>query len=778
LLHTIYFYEEEIMRKQLIINNFLYLFCTIFILLSANSSIADDALFDKGLHLYKKGELKQSGVIFEELLKQLDINNNLEKYVDVITYLGNIYQDLGYHQRSIDLIESVLHDVEKSGNQVAHVRLLSQLGDLHFSLGQMGKVIDYFLKAVEEAKKTENPELIASVYNNVANALAVDKDYKTASFLFEEALVQLEKSTDDDLRATILINLLRLEYAKKNYKTVVANLEGVILQIAQMKDSHQKTKNLISISLFIKSLRKELNLDNDVTLQNSMYVALSEAQAIATELSDHRNVSYAYGYMAQLYEAEKRYAEALRLTRSAVFYAEMCNAPEALYLWQWQLGRIFKAQGKVDEAEKAYNKSIKTLNPIRQELFIGYRTKQDFFNTNVKPVYLGLAELILDKAEAAQDPVQREKFLMEARDTMETLKTAELEDFFKDECVSAKSGNENKLVRSPEHTAILYPITLSSKLALLLTLPNEMHYVAVTVELKKLSETIINYRKKLQTRPNNRFLYDSMQIYNWVIKPVEDKLIENDVTTLVVAPDGVLRLIPFSTLYDSKKFLIQKYAISTIPAISLTDATPMDKENFEILLGGLAEGRQGFSPLPSVPAELRDIKKIMNSKILIKDKDYTIPNITETFKNNDYSIVHIATHGVFGGAPETSFLLTYESKLNMNLLEKLIGLSKYRKQKVELLTLSACQTALGNERAAMGLAGVAVKAGVKGVIATLWFVDDEATSIAIREFYRQLRKPGLTKAQAMQNVQKKLISQRRYWHPLYWAPFLVIGSWM
>jgi len=766
------------MQKQSLINYFICLSGTFLILLCANATNADDALFDKGLHLYKKGELKQSGVIFEQLFSQLDINDNLEKYVDVITHLGNIYQDLGYHQRSIDLITPVLHDVEKSGHQVAHVRLLSQLGDLHFSLGQMGKVIDYFLKAVEEAKKTENPELIASVYNNVANALAVDKDYKTASFLFEEALVQLEKSTDDDLRATILINLLRLEYAKKNYKTVVANLEGVILQIAQMADSHQKVKNLISISLFIKSLRKQLNLKNDTTLQNSMYISLSEAQTIATELSDNRNASYAYGYMAQLYEAEKRYAEALRLTRSAVFYAELCNAPEALYLWQWQLGRLFKAQGKVEESQNAYNKSIKTLNPIRQELFIGYRTKQDFFNTNVKPVYLGLAELILDKAEAAQDPVQKEKYLMEARDTMETLKTAELEDFFKDECVSAKSVNKNKLVRSPEHTAILYPITLESKLALLLTLPNEMYYVAVSVELEELSKTIIAYRKKLQTRPNNRFLYDSMKIYDWVIRPVQDKLTENNITTLVVAPDGVLRLIPFSTLYDSKKFLIQKFAISTIPAISLTDASPMDKENCEILLGGLAEGRQGFSPLPSVPAELRDIKKIMNSKILIKDKDYTIPNITETFKNNEYSIVHIATHGVFGGAPETSFLLTYESKLNMNLLEKLIGLSKYRKQKVELLTLSACQTALGNERAAMGLAGVAVKAGVKGVIATLWFVDDEATSIAIREFYRQLRKPGLTKAQAMQNVQKKLIGQRRYWHPLYWAPFLVIGNWM
>ena len=113
----------------------------------------------------------------------------------------------------------------------------------------------------------------------------------------------------------------------------------------------------------------------------------------------------------------------------------------------------------------------------------------------------------------------------------------------------------------------------------------------------------------------------------------------------------------------------------------------------------------------------------------------------------------------------------------MNTLEYLMSLGKYRNHQVDLLTLSACQTALGNERAALGLAGVAVKAGVRSAVATLWNVDDEATSLAIRELYRQLRKDGMSKAKALQNAQKMLLSQRKYWHPLYWAPFLLIGNW-
>jgi len=411
-------------------------------------------------------------------------------------------------------------------------------------------------------------------------------------------------------------------------------------------------------------------------------------------------------------------------------------------------------------------------------LFKGYRLHQDVFNERVKPVYLGLADLLLKKAETITDKESRERLLMEARDTMELLKTAELEDFFGDECVTAMQTEETKLERTPPHTAVLYPIPLPDSLALLLILPDSIKMKRVSAGSEDIGKTVTQYRERLQTRVNNRFLYESKQLYDWIIRPVESELTAQEVDTLIIAPDGALRLIPFSTLNDGERFMIEKYAVGTIPAIRLTDMRPFAKQNMNLLLTGLSESRQGFSALPGVPGELRDIKEIMNAKGIIQNNEYTVEALTNKFKEEPYALIHIATHGVFGGTPEESFLLTYNDKLTMNILEKVINLGKFREQKVELLTLSACQTALGNERAAMGLAGVAVKAGVKGVIATLWFVDDEATSLAIREFYRQLKIPGLSKAKAMQNVQKQLIAQRRYWHPLYWGPFLVIGNWM
>ncbi len=430
------------------------------------------------------------------------------------------------------------------------------------------------------------------------------------------------------------------------------------------------------------------------------------------------------------------------------------------------------------QALSSYRKAVATLNPIRRELFAGFRMQNDTFNDFVKPVYLGLTELLLEQAGAMTDRGRMQRKLIEARDIMEMLKTAELEDFFKDECVTAMKSEKTSLERTPPHTAVLYPIPLPESLCLLLTTPDGIKNISVRVDSEELSEMAILYRKWLQTRTNNLFLHISRQLYDWLIRPIEAELAGNNIDTLLVAPDGPLRLIPFSTFHDGEKFLVEKFAIGTIPAISLTDLEPVKKEDMDILIGGLSEARQGFCALPSIKDELRDIKSIMNGRAMIQNKDYTIENLTNEFKGNEYAIVHIATHGVFGGTSDDSFLLSYDGRMTMDRLEDLIGLGRFRKQKVELLTLSACQTALGNERAALGLAGVAVKAGVKSAIATLWFVDDEATSLAIREFYRQFKQPGITKVKAMQKVQKKLIAQKRYWHPIYWAPFLVIGNWM
>lgn len=199
-------------------------------------------------------------------------------------------------------------------------------------------------------------------------------------------------------------------------------------------------------------------------------------------------------------------------------------------------------------------------------------------------------------------------------------------------------------------------------------------------------------------------------------------------------------------------------------------------------LGGLSKARQGFSSLPCAEYELENLQTLYktNSQLLL-NKTFTIPILDTNIENRDYSIVHIASHGQFSADLENTFILTYDDKLSMNKLEKLMDITTLEGKPVDLLTLSACETAVGDDRAALGLAGVALKAGVKSALASLWKVDDEATPAVVIEFYRQLRIPGISKAKALQNAQKMLLTDKkyvRYQHPYYWSAFLLIGNWL
>ena len=177
------------------------------------------------------------------------------------------------------------------------------------------------------------------------------------------------------------------------------------------------------------------------------------------------------------------------------------------------------------------------------------------------------------------------------------------------------------------------------------------------------------------------------------------------------------------------------------------------------------------------------IRKIMGSRQIMQDKAFTKDNLEKEFAAHEYGIAHISTHGYFGGTPDETDLQVYpDDKLPLDDLERLVSLGRFREEPLELMVLSACQTALGDERAALGLGGVAVKAGARRAIATLWSVNDDSTSELLTEFYRNLKTPErMSAAKALQAAQKKFVSRKdkpRYAHPFYWAPFLLIGSWL
>jgi len=286
------------------------------------------------------------------------------------------------------------------------------------------------------------------------------------------------------------------------------------------------------------------------------------------------------------------------------------------------------------------------------------------------------------------------------------------------------------------------------------------------------------FRRNLETRTTYAYLEQAQKLYDWLIRPTLGLLETNHISTLVIVSDGALRTIPFAALHDGKRFLIQDFDVAVVPGLSLVEPKPLVRGNAHLLLNGLSKGVQGFAPLDNVTNELHSIDQSYSSETLLNER-FTLAELERKLRDEQFSIVHIASHGQFNRDVHKTFVLTYDKKLTLNDLEVLIRPSQYRGQPVELLVLSACQTASGDDRAALGLAGIAIKAGARSALASLWFVNDQSTSALITEFYNQLHtSPGISKAQALRAAQIKLLSDRRYRHPCYWSPYLIIGNWL
>jgi CHAT domain-containing protein len=230
-------------------------------------------------------------------------------------------------------------------------------------------------------------------------------------------------------------------------------------------------------------------------------------------------------------------------------------------------------------------------------------------------------------------------------------------------------------------------------------------------------------------------------------------------------------------LHNGKKFLIQDYAIAITPGLNLTDPKPIRRDQVRVLALGLTESVQDFPGLPYVSGELQAIHELLGGRSLL-NQDFVVARVGEELRKEPFSILHIASHGHFGKDVEDTFVLAFDARLTMDLLGDYVGLFRFREEPLDLLTLSACETAAGDDRAALGLAGIAIRAGARSALATLWHVSDPASYRLVVEFYRRLQEPGVSRASALQAAQLALLKDPRYDHPCYWAPFLLINNWL
>ncbi|MCP4266424.1 MAG: CHAT domain-containing protein [Candidatus Brocadiaceae bacterium] len=745
-------------------------------LLTISKSSSPEVVMARGLSSFQQGKFEEA---ISSLIDAADLyarEDNLDKQLEALTHLSRAYESIGRYQNALKHLEFALLLAKESGDLVKTSSVLGSIGSVYIATGHGDKAYRYLKESLDMAEGMNYPGLSAVMLNNIGNLYTSQKKYKEAIDSYMESMVLAQIIDNHSLISRTLINAAKASMLEGEYKQANGLLDKALEPCRGMIDSYDKAFGLINIGLIYHDLRPHLRESGDTLLLQASEL-FNEAATVAETIENYHATSHAWGNLGKLYEEEHRYQEALELTRRAIFAAQKVNALESVYLWQWQSGRLLNALGEIEDAISAYRRTIHNIQSIRQEMSMGYVNIRLSFRKSVRPVYFELVDLLLQRAASMQEREKYEPYLIEARNAVELLKVADLRDYFQDDCVDAARSRITKLDIVSQTAVIVYPILLPDRTELLVSLPSGLKRFSVQIGRDILTQEVRKFRRKLEKRTTREYLPHAQKLYDWLIRPLEQDLDSLTINTLVFVPDGPLRTIPMAALHDGENFLISKYALATTPGLELTDPHPIKRENSKMLAAGLTESVQGFPPLPHVAKEFETIRKLYGDNQLI-NKDFLVSSMEEKLSDEKLSIVHIASHGHFGNNSKDTFLLTYDDKLTMDRLSQLVGRFEFRDDPLELLILSACETAAGDDRAALGLAGVAVKAGARSAIATLWYINDQASSVLISEFYRQIQDRSISRSVALQRAKLKLIKDQRYSHPCYWSPFLLINNWL
>lgn len=714
--------------------------------------------------------------------------------------LGEAYRLTGKHDKAIATLEASLTITQASDLPVYRASVLNSLGNAYSSQAQLNEQL-------ANSARLRGAENQADEFIEAATA-----NYQTALGYLHESLELTRTQNDPSDQMRTLLNLIQLYYRPKasalpnTTNEAEQALQNALTLFESLPDSRDKVYAAIDLA----------ELEQPVTSSDSTSFPaqcpprklgdsqaerlLQKAVSIAQRLQDSRAQSFAFGKLSHLYECRQDYDKALDFTQQARLAADQnLRAKDSLYLWEWQAGRILKVQGKTSEAMAAYKRAIATLEGeggIRDNLLITERDLQFNFRDTISPLYREFAQLKLERAESL--PVDSKEYQTEldaALDAIDSLKLAELQNYFGNDCTFALFDRERVDDLEGEDTVVFSSIILDDRTAILASLPNPQYQSNPDAERRlkkfqwidnseKLREEIKNFRLEIQRfyDPTNPFLTPAQNLYNWIIRPFSADLDPAQIKTLVFIQDGLLRSMPMAALHDGQEFLVQNYAIATTPGLRLTSPQPLDFQGLRTLALGLTEAAtingEEFKPLEYVANEVEQVTQLFPGSKKLLNEQFTRQSIEQELKQTVYPIIHIATHGQFGTIPEDSFLVTGNNeKITITELESDIRRLSGGSETVELLALTACQTGIGDDRATLGMAGITVQAGVRSALASLWYVNDAFTQELVTQFYDNLRSP-MSKAEALQEAQKSLINQNPNIHPAQWAPFILIGNWL
>ncbi|MEA5565368.1 CHAT domain-containing protein [Anabaena sp. UHCC 0399] len=677
-------------------------------------------------------------------------------------------QASGQYYRAKTLLEELVKELQNQPDNLLKAQGLRSLGIAMQTVGDLKQSKIILDKSWEISKQFNSLTDISAVLFSIGNVAQDLQEDDIAWTYYQEAI---KLSPEPQIKLEAQLNQLSLLVKLQNWELAQTLIPEIETNLAQLPPSRPAiyakinfTESLINLEASGKS-KKAVSDTNTIKIAQLLATAIQQAK----DIKDPRAEAYSINQLGKLYQKNDQLADAAMLTQQALTIAQEINATDLVARAAGQLGIVAQQQGDNNSAIAAYDIAFNNLQSLRSDLVAINRDVQFNFKETIEPIYRDYVSLLLQKDNQSN--------LKQALQVMEALQIAELDNFFRDACLD--NNNPVVLEKIDLHAAVLYPIILSDRLEVILSVPNQplRHYS--TLLSKQQVETTLKqlYSSLSPGYPNDERLRVSQEVYNWLVAPAQATLTKSNIKTLVFVPDSLLRNLPMGVLYDGKKYLIENYSVALSPGLKLFPQG-LQRQKLSVLAAGLTEARQGFNPLPGVTGEIKQVTTEANSQVLL-DNNFTRDTLKAAIANKSFPIVHLATHGQFSSNPEETFLLTWGDRISIQDFDNLF---KNRRQKnlepIELLVMSACQTAVGDNRATLGLAGFALRSGAKSTIASLWSVSDESTSSLMKEFYAELSNPKLNKAEALQQAQIKIMANPLYKHPYFWSSFVLVGNWL
>jgi CHAT domain-containing protein len=788
------------------------------------------------------GQLDRAIASFNQLIALYENSGDRVQLGRMLTEQAQAYSSLGQQRKAIAILcgeqtqancekESALAIARQQSDLLGEAAGLGSLGNVYRLQGDYETSLQTLQKSLAIAETIQNSAYVIAAKNGLGNTYAnlAKRDYRYAEFAADSgdrrATAKFTQQAIDDDRNAIRfyeasVSAARQQSSSTDESRTLLNLatsyqrsfkgssiaKSTLKQASELRDrlpdSRDKAYGSIRLANLLQlSTSNRSNLNPNVQclpeVPTETMALLNQAIAISQRIRDPQAESFALGRLGHLYECQKNFAPALKLTQQAQLAAQNQGSR---YLWDWQTGRILQAQGKTLEAIAAYESSVKVLKEIRGDLAIASRDFQFDFRDAVEPVYRELTTLQL---QSTPETIALENFnenTESALETIDSLRLAEIQNYLGADCSITIIAKPLALVN--DKTAVFSTIILKNRIAVILTLPKSKPKVRwIMAPSQTVLSTVNDLRLKLEQRSDlaNAYQAPSQQIYDWLVRPFAEDLKTANIETLVFIQDGILRSIPMTALYDGKTFLVEHYAIASTLSLTLIEPTQLEVRSLKILGFGITKasavaGPTFFDPLNYVKTELTEITKMLPGSKEFIDEAFTIDRLKQELKQNAFPIIHLATHGKFGIDSRDTFLITgkqtpaaetsttkpqnYNEKLTMNQLYQILQTTQQGKPP-ELLTLTACETAVGSDRDALGIAGISLQAGAKSAIASLWQVDDQATAELITQFYQNLNQ-GLGRAKALQAAQKSWLQTHTGArnHPGYWAALTLVGNWL